>query len=59
MLNEKTKLLNKASTKKMPETVLTMLVVLGNSKFMPSVNSKAVAVNKKQPKLNGNLFSPL
>jgi len=39
------KLLNKAMTKKIPEIVLTIVVVLGNSKFIPIANSNVVAVN--------------
>lgn len=58
-MKEKTKLLSKATAKKIPEIVLTIVVVLGNSKFIPIVNSNVIAVNKKHPKLSSDLFSPL
>lgn len=52
-------LLNKATTKKIPETVLTIVVVLGNLKVIPIENSNVVATKKKLPKLNSDLFSLL
>lgn len=53
------RLLNNATAKKIPDTVLTIAVVLGSSKLIPIANKVVIAVKRNVPKLNSILFSLL
>ena len=57
LVNEKTMLLNNAMAKKIPETVLTIAVVLGNLKFIPIVKTNVIVRKMILPAVNKSLFS--
>ena len=56
-IKEKIKLLTNPNKKKMIETVLIFVVVLGNAKFIPIVGTNVNARKAKQPPLSSILFS--
>jgi len=57
--NEKIRLLTKAITKKIPETVLTRVVVLGTLRLIPKVNTSEIESKMKLPIHKSSLFSLL
>jgi hypothetical protein len=57
--NENVRLLTNATTKNIPDTVLTIVVVRGKENEIPKVNRSVSDKNTKLPKLKSSLLSVL